>query len=513
MNPADVADGLRQVGIRRIFAVPGGGASLDVLDRAEGFADIVTPHHEAAGGVMAGVTHRITGELAAVSTIKGPGLANLLPGLACARLERWPLISLSESFPVGTGPAIVHKRMDHRLLTAGITKAHGVASCAADLHRAAALALADEPGPVTLDLAAGGDQVPQPSDPDHERHDHDRAVIERIGRARRPVVIGGTAAMRRGLGQALADLGVPVLTTAAAKGLIDELLPHAAGVYTGVGLEHAPERRLLTDADLVIGIGLRSAELLSSTTHGTPTILVDDLAQELSPGIDAEAALPWSASADVFEVLRGRRWGDDLVASLHERLDEHLARLAGFSPASLLPDLARALAPGARLVADTGDFCTLAEHLWRARHGSGFLGTGHSRYMGMGIPMALGSSLADPARPTVLAVGDGGMGSHFGELSIAVERQLPLLVLFMTDGGMSSIIGRALAAGRSTSFLQRDDQRWAAAAEGLGLTAHIVSDQAEALAVIETWRPETGPTFVECRFSPDAYRAMSTGLR
>ena len=78
-----------------------------------------------------------------------------------------------------------------------------------------------------------------------------------VEKARQPIVVAGTLALRAGLSERLGKLQVPVFTTAAAKGLVDERLPNSAGVYTGVGLELSPEHDLFDQADLVVCIGMR----------------------------------------------------------------------------------------------------------------------------------------------------------------------------------------------------------------------------------------------------------------
>ena len=91
-----------------------------------------------------------------------------------------------------------------------------------------------------------------------------RALRELLRNAKRPVVIAGALASRAGLGAALAKLNFPVFSTAAAKGIVDERAPNAAGLWTGVGLELTPEHVLLPQADLIIGIGLTARESLKS---------------------------------------------------------------------------------------------------------------------------------------------------------------------------------------------------------------------------------------------------------
>ena len=139
--------------------------------------------------------------------------------------------------------------------------AHAVAKSRVQLSResgfaeAAAFATAELPGPVVVELTEGDGAFPETP----AAIDDDAEVLAAIKASGRPLVIAGAVAIRQGWGAVLATLSIPVFSTASAKGVIDETLPHAAGIYTGAGLEETPEALLLAETDLVVGLGLRPA--------------------------------------------------------------------------------------------------------------------------------------------------------------------------------------------------------------------------------------------------------------
>ena len=491
-DPAEVAAAVVAATAGPVLAVPGGGASLAVLDAVQDLGrDVVTVHHEATAAIAAGTVGALAGRPGAAVAIKGPGLANLVPGLGLATLEGRPVLALVEAHPAGS-PA-VHKRMDHAALAAGVAKGLGAAADAAAVATAARLATAERPGAVVLELIGG---APVEAGPAASPPAPDPAVLAAVTAAARPLVVAGTAAARAGWATALAAVGVPVATSAAAKGLVDERTVPAAGVVTGAGGPRSPEAALLTEADLVVAVGLDDRELLAPL-DGARTVRVD------------AAAGP---ATELLGALRTDGWD---LAGVHGRLlglRDALVGAEAWLPAAVLAAVAVAH-PTARLVVDTGDHCTVAEHVWLATDPAGFLGAGASRWMGTGLAAGLGAALHDPDRPTVVAVGDGGIGPAFGELTLAVERRLPLLVLVLDDGGFASIRGRARAQGLRTGPLEHPPRGWARAAEGLGLHAAEVRTPAALTAALTGWSPADGPVLLHCHHDADAYATMAEGLR
>ena len=118
-----IAEVLAGYGVKRIFGIPGGGSSLDVIAACAGRGiDYVLTHTETAAAIMASVTAEITGAPGVVSVGLGPGAAAVANGVAYASLDRAPLLVLTDSYQPGGHDFITHQKYDHRALFAPITK-------------------------------------------------------------------------------------------------------------------------------------------------------------------------------------------------------------------------------------------------------------------------------------------------------------------------------------------------------------------------------------------------------
>src|SRR5690349_6355800 len=98
-----LAQDLIRLGSLDVFGIPGEGASLELIDAMERCgAKFHSVCHEAAGALMAGGYGRATGMPGVYLSIKGPGFANMLAGIASNWLDRNPVLSLSESYGPGS---------------------------------------------------------------------------------------------------------------------------------------------------------------------------------------------------------------------------------------------------------------------------------------------------------------------------------------------------------------------------------------------------------------------------
>lgn len=497
-------------GVRRVFGITGSGASLSLLDGLERRG--VAFHNcqfEGAAAIMAAITGRLTGHAGVALSIKGPGLANMVPGLAAAALEAWPLVAIAEAYAPSVGPAKAHKRMDQATLVGAVAKGRRqLGEGEAGFAAMAGWAEAEVPGPVLLELAGDNvpTQAPPPSLPEARPAD---AALALIAAARRPIVIVGSAAERLGW-SGFTRLAVPVFTTVAAKGAIDERLPQAAGIFTGVGLDLTPECALLPHTDLIVGFGLRTNELLGLPFGAIPVVNVDPLGDAASPGIKVAASTS-DASAVLDALAAAPGWGGDALSSSRERL--RAAMLShGFQPPEAF-EVIQAEAPArARVVLDTGYFCTVGEHAWIADDPRRCLGSPQGRYMGIALPTGIGAALADSV-PTVVVAGDGGIGMFLGEFRLAVELKLPLLLVLMSDGGYGSVRTRAIAEGLTQSPMLKREPSWRRVVEGFGCAGAAVTDAAALAAAVSAWNPAEGPAYIEIGFEPVAYQSMVQGVR
>jgi acetolactate synthase-1/2/3 large subunit len=503
---------------RCVFGIPGSGPSLALLDALEkaGVAFQLT-HFEGSAAIMAGAAGRLSGRSGVCLSIKGPGLTNMLPGLAACALESFPVVSISEAYLPGTPPQKCHKRIDHdRLLSAFVKHRSWLSSGSPEFRELARLAEAEAPGVVHLDIA----EAPAPTTaaapaplPIPFAADRMQRAADLLKAAQQPVVIAGTLSIRKNWTPRLNRSAVPVFSTAAAKGAVDETLAHAAGVFTGVGGPLAPEHSILAAADLVVALGLRHNEVLNVQPFACPALHIDPIGTTQSFGFNFDCQLEGTDSQieAVFGRLDECSWGLDRLAAARQTLTAKMFDRS-FLPAHVFRYASAHFHHAARVVLDTGNFCTIGEHAWPVTRPDLYLASGQGRYMGIGLPLAIGAALQDPSVPTLVFTGDGGIGMFVSEVKLAAQHRLPLLVVLMCDAHLSSIRAGSLAKGLTQVPTRVPLPSWRAAMEGLGVPGVVVVSEKDLDDALRRWKSD-GPLYLEARFDPERYQRMTAGIR
>jgi acetolactate synthase-1/2/3 large subunit len=505
-------------GIKHVFGIPGSGPSLHLLDALEknGVRYHMT-HFEGTAAIMAGAVGRLSGKSGVAISIKGPGLANMLPGLAVCHLDAWPIVSIAEAYPPQSPPEKSHKRLDHDRLVSGIAKARFYLSDnGPDFDSLSALAEEEVPGVVHLEINVSplhGVPSEKASTTETVEPGSGDKIARLLENAKRPVVIAGTLAVRRRWHEKLNSLSLPVFSTAAAKGAVNELLPHAAGVYTGVGGPLVPEKNILPKADLVVGIGLRHNEVLAAGPFDRPSINVDPLGNRHSTGFcfdDWIEGTPCQTDG-LFDSLSVRQWGLEII---NKNLENLRARMLApsFLPAHLYDNIAAHLKNEARLILDTGNFCTIGEHAWRVTRPEWYLAAGQGRYMGVSLPLGIGAAIYDSRVPTVVFAGDGGIGMFVSEIKLAVQNSLPILFVLMSDGYLGTIRGASLKKSLTQQPTTIHDPSWIGVMEGFGVPGVRIESLAALEKALMNW-DQLHPLYLEARFDPTAYQSMTEGIR
>src|SRR5262249_9122906 len=109
---------------------------------------------ETGGAIAAQVQADLTGHPAACLTTLGPGAASVTNGVACAWLERSPLLVFTDSHAEKDHGRLEHQHLDHAAITAAITKRSDLlraSTAARAVDRAILTAVSGQPGPVHLD--------------------------------------------------------------------------------------------------------------------------------------------------------------------------------------------------------------------------------------------------------------------------------------------------------------------------------------------------------------------------
>ena len=507
---------ISEYGVRHVFGIPGSGPSFTLIDSlSQKGVQFHIVHFEGCAAIMAGTFGRLSGISGVSIGIKGPGLANMIPGIAACSLESFPAVNITEAYPPDAPISLAHKRIDHQRLAASVVKTSTYWSQGgSSFKQLAKSAEAECPGPVLLNITnsaprESGELFSKECVPSNES----TVVSKLIADSCQPVIIAGSLAIRAKLSDALNSLSFPVFTTASAKGVVDETLAHAAGVFTGAGVEIAQENNLLGKADLVIGIGLRHNEVLSVEPFSCKTLLLDPLGDLLADAFGFSINT-WFHSEDhwkeFWENLHGVEWGNEEISQSKKEIDNYLLK-DGFLPANIMQVVYNHFCGKARVVVDTGLFCTVAEHIWHASSPSLYLGSGQGRYMGISLPQGIAASLYDSTLPTVIFCGDGSIGMFTSELKMAADLKLPLIIILLSDGKFGTLRGRSLKDGLSEKPLTIYSPSWIEVIEGLGINSAQVNSEYQLHQILAQW--DRKPLYIETTFDPEKYRIMTQRLR
>ncbi len=512
MDFNSLANDIASLDIKTVFGIPGSGATLSLIDALEkkdiGFC---LTHFEGTAVLIAATIGRLSGKAGISLSIKGPGLVNSLPGLATAWFESFPVVHLAEAFSPETPLSQAHKRLDHTSLVSAVTKGlRNICQTGPNLMEMASWAEAELPGPAVMELVTSKEpNIPIPFFP--ATTGNAEKITALISRSQKPIVIAGSLAIRNGWTGYLAALDIPVFSTAAAKGIIDETLSHSAGVYTGVGGKLTPEYNMISNADLVVGIGLNPREVLKVKPFQCKAVLIESIKIPGSDGFAFSCYAGVDAIKPAIDALKQKTWGIEELSAVKNRLKSHLDD--SFLPAQVFQLIDDHFKGNVRAVMDTGYFCTIGEHIWLARKSDGCLLSGCGRYMGAGLPMAIGASMFDKSIPTIAFIGDGGIGMYLAEARIAVRNCLPLLIVLMTDNAFGSIRTRAINEGFTQNPLIMDGKSWSGIFNSMDISSIRTENLKQVGMALSSWKPGSGPLFLEIPFDLELYEAMVKGIR
>jgi acetolactate synthase I/II/III large subunit len=540
---------LHEAGIEYVFGISGGhtGRIISGLRKYQNSVRMVTVREESLGGVMAEVYGRLT-RRPGVLIGQGPWvLGNGLIGTMEAYLSSSPMLLLTDFS--GATPFHLHApyqqatgdygSWDARRAFGGVTKqvmqAHTPVAAVQATQLAIKHATAGQPGPVTVlfSMESLSGQVepdsqpvlyptryylpPAPSPADSVRV---AAAAKALLAAKQPVVIAGNGVRIAQAYDALATLaeaaGLPVVTTAAGKGVFAETHPLALGVFGTFGTEAA--NAAVTSADLVLAIGTKlgpsdtaweNRDLLDPSRQ--TFIQIDIEPKNASWNFPAEHVLVGDAAGVLRQLIdevnsqsSGRRAaGEAVVAGLRREHGYFDAPSYNADDAPLLPqrvicELMRTLPPEAIVTCDAGENRILMTHFYQTKQAGGFLQAAGSGPMGFAIPAALGAKLVHPDRPAVAVCGDGGFAMTMNGLMTALEQDIPIIVVVFNNNALGWVYH-----GSGPFAAEFKDFDHGAIARAMGCNGVRVTEPSTLRPALEAALKARLPTVIDVRTSMD----------
>lgn len=452
---------LEQYDVEAIFGIPGVHTAEMYRGLATSSIRHITPRHEQGAGFMADGYARVSGKPGVCLVITGPGLSNISTAMLQAKGDSIPMLVISgvnARGDMGSGRGHLHEMPDQRafatqcsVFSHTILRPEELPSVVA---RAFAVFESARPGPVHIEIpldlmGAATDGLPAPKRAPRLNapmpESLEEAVAE-IDAATAPVILLGGGA-KRGAADAIAlaeKLDCPIVTSMRARAAI----PHQHPLHVGASPGHGPVAAMIEAADLVLAFGaeMGPTDYLDFDTGMEPRpqrlLRVDIDPAQLARQPIADVAIV----GDAVGVLRALAEQVTTVSrdGAARATDTREAVLASLTPpyTDMLEtlDALREAVPTAMLVGDSTQLVYAGNLAFApGDEGEWFNSSSGFGTLGYGLPAAIGAKLADPERPSIVLIGDGGIQFTLGELGTAVDEALPIVVIVWNNNGYGEI--------------------------------------------------------------------------
>jgi acetolactate synthase-1/2/3 large subunit len=527
-----MADALVAAGIERIFAYPG-DPIIEFMEKSRARdIDVVLARREGTAAFMAEGYAMATGSTGVALSTLGPGSTAMLNGIAAAHLDRVPMLAISGQIETSREQYFTHQVVDHKLLYSPVTKWAGKiepGAVATTMRKALSLAAAERPGPVHLTIngdsskkpAADADFVMPPTTSSVNTLRVTRAPggedpMEMLAAAKRPVLLAGIAAVRGGATDALVRLAeatsTPVVVSPMAKGVFPEDHPLFAGV-----LDMACNQVLwefLGAADLIVSVGFDAVELIKPWTAKAAVLHID-----MTPNTDQIYYASCECVGDIAGILdwltgdwSGQpRWAESDVDRHRQRLRDayYEGRVEGALNPTDVVDAVREAAPRTTVATcDVGSHKLLVGQGWQTYDPRSTLMTNGLSSMGFGVPAAIAAKLADPARPVVALVGDGGFAMTATEVRLASALGASVAFVVFCDGSLNRIELKQMVAGYPSTATRIEDMDLVAMAQAMEADGVRVDSREELDKALTGIGDLSRPLVVEARIDPSQYESQ-----
>ncbi len=464
-----IARCFQREGVDTIFFMMGGptggtaGACLEL-----GMQGIYVRHEQAAA-MMAHAYARVTGKPGICIAPMGPGVANLVTGLANAWADASPIIAIGGSAPMRGWTLDTFQEMDQVPMMKPVVKNAYRVDLGYRIPEYISIAFREaldgKRGPIYLDLP--GDILSGKVDEQKiqwvegnyrtdARPAGDPALIRRavelLAGARQPLILTGSGVFWSGAEKALQDFveatGIPFFTTPQGRGVIPE--DHQRSFP-------AARSTAFREADVVLVIGARANSMLSflRAPRFSPTakfINVNVDGREIGHNRAAEIGIIGDARLVLQQLAaeaKGRfngntetTWVAQLAAKHRSNLERSAPLLHSdktpIHPLRLCNEVKDVISRDTILVVDGHEILNFARQSIPAFSARSSLNAGPHGCMGVGIPFGIGAKVAAPDKPVVVLSGDGAFGWNGMEMDTAIRHKLNIVVVISNNGGFTS---------------------------------------------------------------------------
>ncbi|MCC2625956.1 MAG: alpha-acetolactate synthase [Burkholderiales bacterium] len=430
---------LENRGITHVFGVP--GAKIDSLFIALKHSKIklVLVRHEQNAAFMAAAFGRLTGKVGVCIATSGPGVTNLVTGLATATSEGDPVLAIGGEVPVSERLKKTHQSLDSVTLMKAVTKYSAEVVTADQLAEimgnAIRVAESGRPGASFISLPKDISLTAFPGDPNKDWGKNVspgagsvteiNKAIQIINASKQPLIIFGMQASKQNYADALKNFlkqtKIPYTSTFQGPGIWAQ--PNDCKTFVGrVGLfKNQPADYMLDKSDCVITIGYNPIEYDPSIWNHEnqrklividlvradqdndflPTVeilgdigeILYQLASKLQPKIEVafSDAATNAQTQNNYTIEEGAKLNDTPV-----------------HPLRVIYELQKIITPDTHIALDVGSNYIWMNRYYGAQYARQVLVSNGQQTLGVALPWAIATSLLYPDKRVISVSGDGG---------------------------------------------------------------------------------------------------------
>ena len=459
---------LEAEGVTKIFGIPGEENADLMISLKKSKIEFVLCRHEQAAAFMADVYGRLTGKAGVCLATLGPGVTNLMTGLADANMDRAPVVAIIGQGSTERLHKESHQIMDSISMVAPISKWAQTILSAKNVtevvRKAFKVAETEKPGVTVIELpedVAKEEVNENPIKPSLIRRpaaDY-RAVneaIELIISAKNPIILAGNGTIRKRASHRLRtlirNLGVGVINTFMGKGSVSSNDEHS--LFT-IGLGSGDYNNLAIDeSDLVIAIGYDLVEYSPSAWNriekGQKNVIhidytpaevdrnylpnveiISDLAGALYQLNKALIEKVGKKNLPLFDIKSREKARTTMLNHLNQDNDDQSFPM---KPQRVLSDVRKVMDGNDIVLSDVG-----AHKMWVAREynctepNTCLISNGFCT-MGFALPGSMGAKMVFPERKILSINGDAGFFMNVQDLETAVRQKLNVVAVVWLDG-------------------------------------------------------------------------------